>query len=293
MTVDLHQHVWTPPLLDALERRDALPFIRRHDAGTVVLYSAGERPYPIDLAAQSVASRARLLDLAGAERAVVAISTPIGIEALPRAQALELIGAHLDGVLALGERFAAWGPVPVSDPDPGDVDAVLGRGCVGVSMPAEAIAGAGGLARLVSVLERVQDSGAPLLVHPGPVHGEEASDGWWRALTDYVAQMQAAWLTFATAGRRRLPELRVVFTMLAGGGPLLAERLALRDGPPIDLADPLTFYETSGSGERLATAVVGAVGRERLVYGSDRPVMDPPRGGDDARLMRNAARLLD
>lgn len=292
MTVDLHQHVWTPPLLAALERREAPPFVRPHDADAVMLHSAGERPSPIALAVQSAAARARVLDEVGAERAVVAISTPIGMESLPRAQALELIAAHLDGVLALGERFAAWGPVPVSDPDPDDVDAVLERGCVGVSMPAVAIADAGSLARLAAVLERVQARGAPLFVHPGPVHGEEAADAWWRALTDYVSQMQAAWLTFATAGRRRLPELRVVFTMLAGGGPLLAERLALRDGPPVDLADPLTFYETSGSGERLAAAVAGAVGRERLVYGSDRPVMDPPPGDDDARLMRNAAQLL-
>ncbi|MGH2859073.1 MAG: amidohydrolase family protein [Solirubrobacteraceae bacterium] len=300
MTVDLHQHVWTPSLLDALERRDALPFIRRRtdadDAvATATLHCAGERPSPIDLAAQAPVARARVLDAIGVRRAVVAISTPIGIEALPRRQALELIAAHLDGVLALGERFAAWGPVPIADPDPDDVDAVLARGCVGVSMPAAAIADAGGLARLAAVLERVQERGVPLFVHPGPIRGAEATGGdpgWWRALTDYVAQMQAAWLTFATAGRPRLPRLRVVFTMLAGGGPLLAGRLALRGGPPIDLADPLTFYETSGSGEHLSAAVADAVGRERLVYGSDRPVMDPPVGEDDALLMLRAARLL-
>ncbi|MGH2875761.1 MAG: amidohydrolase, partial [Solirubrobacteraceae bacterium] len=131
MTVDLHQHVWTPPLLDALARREALPFIRRNGAAAITLHSAGERPYPIDAAAQSAPARARVLDEFGVERAVVAISTPIGIEALPRAEALALIDAHLDGVLALGEQFAAWGPVPVSDRDPGDVDAVLERGCVG------------------------------------------------------------------------------------------------------------------------------------------------------------------
>ena len=43
--------------------------------------------------------------------------------------------------------------------------------------------------------------------------------------------MQAAWLTFATHGRRELPRLRVVYAMLAGGGPLLSERLATRGGP--------------------------------------------------------------
>ena len=32
MRYDLHQHLWTAPLVDALRRRDALPFARRAGA---------------------------------------------------------------------------------------------------------------------------------------------------------------------------------------------------------------------------------------------------------------------
>ena len=70
----------------------------------------------------------------------MAISSPIGIEALAPDVAAELIAAHLDGVLALGERFLAWGPVPCAAPEPAAVDEVLARGCVGVSLPAAALA---------------------------------------------------------------------------------------------------------------------------------------------------------
>jgi 6-methylsalicylate decarboxylase len=297
MTVDLHQHVWTTPLLDALARRDQLPFVRRAD-GLTVLHGGGELPYVIDTAAESADRRAQLLTTDGIQRAVVALSSPIGIEALPRDAAAELISAHLDGVLALGAGFNAWGPIPVDRPDPADVDEVLRRGCAGVSVPACALAGRHALDVLGPALERVQSHRVPLFVHPGGVTGSHAHEApltdplWWRALTDYVSQMQAAWLTFATHGRRELPTLTVVFAMLAGGGPLQSERLATRGGPLVDLGDPLTFYDTSSYGPGLVNAMAGWVGSAQLVYGSDRPVVEPVRCGHERMLMDNAARVM-
>jgi hypothetical protein len=295
--VDIHQHVWTTPLLDALAARNCLPFVRRED-GLTVLHCGGELPYVIDTEAEAPDRRSQLLAGDGVDLAVVALSSPIGIEVLRREVAGELIAAHLDGVLALGEGFAAWGPVPVETPDPADVDDVLARGCAGVSLPAGALAGRDGLQAVGPVLERVQSHGVALFVHPGGVATRQAREAamneplWWRALTDYVSQMQAAWLTFATHGRRELPRLRVVFAMLAGGGPLLSERLATRGGPVVDLTDPLTFYDTSGYGPRTVDAVARWVGRRQLVYGSDRPVVEPVATGHDVELMRNSARLL-
>ncbi|MGH2915436.1 MAG: amidohydrolase [Solirubrobacteraceae bacterium] len=292
--IDLHQHVWTEPLLDALASRDRLPLVRRAGDPTV-LHCAGERPYAIDLEASSATRRTALLDDDGADLAVVALSSPIGIEALPRDEAVELIARHLDGVLELGDRFAAWGPVATRAPDPADVDRVLARGCVGVSVPAPAITGAAALDALRPLLERVQQVDAPLFVHPGSADGDEAPAGepdWWRAMTGYIGQMQAAWLTFATRGRAQLPGLRVVFSMLAGGAPLQRERLAARHGPRIDPRDPLSFYDASSYGRAMVDAVAAVVGDGQLVYGSDRPVVEPVTSGREPELMRSAGRLL-
>jgi 6-methylsalicylate decarboxylase len=297
MKVDIHQHVWTTPLLEALAARECLPFVRRTD-GLTVLHCGGELPYVIDTAAESAQRRAQLLVADGVDRAVVAISSPIGIEALPHDVAAPLIAAHLDGVLSLGPRFAAWGPIAINAPDPTDVDEVLARGCVGVSLPACALAGREALDDMGPVLERIQSHAVPLFVHPGGVATADAREAplneplWWRALTDYVSQMSAAWLTFVTHGRRELPRLRVVFAMLAGGAPLQAERLATRGGPEIDLQDPLTFYDTSSYGPRAVDALGNSTGAGRLVYGSDRPVVEPATTGRDAELMVNGARLL-
>jgi predicted TIM-barrel fold metal-dependent hydrolase len=300
MRVDVHQHLWTGSLLDALAQRRSLPFVRRSD-GLTVLHSAGERAYVIDVDAEARANRVRLNDADGVDLALIALSSPIGIEALAREDAQPLIDAHLDGLSSLGSGFAAWGPIALDLPDPDDVDAALARGCVGISLPAEALAGPAALDALGPVLERVASSDVPLFVHPGPAPGRfarrrEASltePLWWRALTDYVAQMQAAWLTFTTLGRREHPDLVVLFAMLAGGAPLLSERLTARGGPPIELRDPLIFYDSSSYGPDALDATARRVGPGQLVYGSDRPVAEPTATDRKPQLMRNAQNLLE
>ena len=117
MRIDVHQHLWTTSLLDALAERRGRPFVRRLD-GLTVVSSAGEQPYVIDPRATSGRDRVAGLDRDGIDRGLVALSSPIGIEALPRAAASELIDAHLDGVLAAEPGFAAWGPLALDDPDP-------------------------------------------------------------------------------------------------------------------------------------------------------------------------------
>jgi 6-methylsalicylate decarboxylase len=104
--------------------------------------------------------------------------------------------------------------------------------------------------------------------------------------------MQAAWLTFAAFGRREHPDLRVVFAMLAGGAPLLSERLVTRGGPTTDLRDPNTFYETSSYGPEAIEMTARLAGWDQLVYGSDRPVIDPIGTGQDRLLQTNSGNLL-
>jgi hypothetical protein len=277
--LDIHQHLWTEPLLSALSRRRELPFIRA-EHGLTVLYLAGERPFVLDLSAESPAQRARLTERDGLERAFVCLSSPLGIELLPRAEAQPLLDAYHEGALGLGEPFGAWGAVPLERPDPDDVDRVLDRGCVGVCLPAGALADVTALARVGTLLARLEERNAPLFVHPGPGAGraQAAALGdplWWPALTGYVQCMQASWLAFLARGRAAHPRLRVAFAMLAGLAPLHGERLASRGGPIEHIADPLVFLDTSSYGPAAIRAVAEVVGAEQLLYGSDRPVVEP------------------
>jgi len=298
MQVDVHQHIWTEPLLDALAARRSLPFVAREN-GLTIVHCAGESPYIIDTSNETPARRAKLVHDDGLDLAAIALSCPIGVETLPREQASELIDAYLAGVAALPEEFRAWGPLALDGLDPGDVDRLLALGCVGISLPAPALAGPDALRACSEVLARAAALKAPVFVHPGSVGGDWGScvsldqPLWWTALTDYVAQMQAAWLTFAALGRSEHPDLVVLFAMLAGGAPLLSERLGVRGGPPIDLCDPLTFYDISSYGPVAIEGMARRVGADQLVYGSDRPVVEPTLTGREMLLAENAARLIE
>jgi 6-methylsalicylate decarboxylase len=290
MKIDVHQHLWTEPLVQALAARRELPFVRS-EHGLTVLFLAGERPYVIDLSAEAPARRAALVERDGLDRALLCLSSPLGIESLPREQSLPLIDAYHDGALSLDVPFGVWGAIALDRPEPDDVDRALDRGCVGLSLPGGALASVEALSRVRSVLARLERRGAPLLVHPGPGTapgrgvsgaGGEASLGdplWWPALTRYIAEMHAAWLAFLSAGRLQHSELRVVFSMLAGLAPLHAERLSSRGAPAPLLPDPLVFYETSSYGPSAVRILEDIVGSEQLLYGSDRPVVEPGEHG--------------
>jgi hypothetical protein len=305
LRTDVHQHLWPEALVSALTWRREPPLLRRSGSGWV-LCLRDEPDHPFDPNDHDPEARARLLERDGVERALLAISSPLGIEGLVRSDSAPLLDAH-NGLLALGAPFGVWGAVSLRPPDPADVDALLDAGAIGISLPAGALSGPDGLHRCAGLLERLERRGAPLLVHPGPdpwrgwrpqAYDEPGTPGWWPALTRYVADMNAAWHAFAAFGRPHHPRLRVVFAMLAGGAPLHAERLAARGGPAGAVADERSYYDTSSYGPRTIDAIVRCVGIDQLVYGSDRPVVDAPSASPlgpaarEAMVGPNVVRLL-
>ena len=299
--VDSHQHLWPETLVAALSHRREPPLIFRDDRGWFVRLR-GEPDSAVDLADHDPELRGQWVEADALDRALIAISSPLGIEALPPDEALPLLEAYHDGVAALDDRFGAWGAVALAEIDPRQVDALLARGFVGLSIPAGAIATPAGLDRCGALLERLERFEAPLLVHPGPapwspvIEAEAGAPDWWPAMSTYVAQMSSAWHAFLATGRREHPRLRVLFAMLAGGGPLHAERLAARGGPGVKVDDDM-FVDSSSYGVQMIDHAVRVLGVDQLVYGSDRPVLgslDCPLGEAvrQAMLVTNPLRLL-
>jgi hypothetical protein len=280
VATDVHQHLWPEGFLTALAARSEAPAVRRDGRGWVISVP-GEPDSPFGLTAHDPAVRAAGLVASGLDRALLCMSTPLGIEALDEDVARPLLDAWHDGVFTAGEAFGVWGALPVHGATAADVDALLDRGAVGVSLPAAALASPSRVEAAGSVLAALAARGAPLFVHPGPVGPPPAArdDGdaaWWPALTTYVSDMHLAWHAFLGWGRSEHPSLRVCFAMLAGLAPLHAERLALRGGPAEAVSNPDIFYDTSSYGPRAIAAMAGVVGVDQLVTGSDRPVVDPP-----------------
>lgn len=307
LRTDVHQHLLGEPLISALSRRTAAPAIVRGGDGWTLRLD-GEPDSLISCADADPHARREELERDGVDRALVALSSALGIESLPQVQADPLLEAYHEGAAALPSRFRAWGAVGLDLPDPAEVDVLLDRGFVGISLPASALATPALLERVGPLLERIEQRAAPLFVHPGPVAAPRRRRGardasaplpsWWPALTGYVAQMHAAWHAFIHAGRAAHPRLRVLFAMLAGAAPLQLERLAARGGPAGGVHDPLLFYDISSYGPRALEAMIGVVGPTQLVHGSDRPVVEavvPPADTalGHALLRVNPSRLLE
>jgi hypothetical protein len=293
---DSHQHLWTEPLLSALARRCEPPLVRRQSDGWRLVLD-GEPESWLDPAGADADHRTRLLGSDDIDRALVALSCPLGIEDLPPAQADPLIEAYHRGARELPHAFGAWASLPSADLDPSRLEALLDEGFIGLTLPATAVCTPAGLERCSPVLEALERRDAPLFVHPGAATGTVDTPAWWPALTDYVAQMNAAWHAFVVAGRPSHPRLRVLFAMLAGGAPLHAERLAARRGPAGAVLDPGFFYDTSSYGTRAVDALIRVVGVGQIVFGSDRPVAKPAGCALGAAVERaarvtNPARLL-
>ncbi|WP_345453676.1 amidohydrolase [Nocardioides marinquilinus] len=269
--VDVHQHAWPRALVEQLRTRSTSP---RLDGD--VLHLDGEPPYDVDPAAHVVADRRARDARDGIDLALLSLSSPLGIETLPPEDAAPLLEAWHDLVAELGEGHGLWAAPGLVEPD---LDLLRARlalpGVHGLQVPATSMLDPAALERLAPVLAVAEDADRPVLVHPGPAApASSAVPSWWPALTDYPAQLAAAWFAWHVAGRSLLPRLRICFAALAGLAPLHHERLAARGGG-LGAVDRRVFYETSSYGPRAVDAMVRVVGVDAIVHGSDLPYAEP------------------
>ncbi len=259
LTYDVHQHLWPPAFLAALRARDTTPFVRDDSLVTP------EGAFAFDARAHDPDARLALLDRDGIGVAVLSLQPTLGVEALPEGERDHLEETWMAGMLDLvaesGGRFRALAPWRVAD------------GFSGASVGASALLEPG---RGADALAAAADAGTLVFVHPeaeGAVpHGRPA---WWNWTAGYTGQMQQAYLAWLGGGREAHPDVPVVFAQLAGGAPIHHERLTHRGVHVRAALDPLTLFETSTYGRRAIELCIETFGVERILYGSDVPVVDP------------------
>lgn len=258
-TYDLHQHLWPDGFVSALSARTAPPSL---DAGVLTTV---EGSFAVDLGVHRTERRLAALDRDGIDVAVISLQTSLGLEHLAEDERRELEETWAAGALELGERaggrIRAFSPSRVRD------------GFAGISIGSTALAA---LDESAPLLDEAERAGALVFVHPDAGHATGAArPAWWDWVTGYPARMQEAYLAWLAFGRERWPSLRVLFAMLAGGGPFQLERLARRGVDVRSALDPHTFFDVSTHGRRAIELCVETFGVSQLVYGSDTPVVDP------------------
>jgi predicted TIM-barrel fold metal-dependent hydrolase len=267
VTYDVHQHLWPEGFVAALEARQEVPYLRGGELVTLEGVSA------IDLDAHDPERRLALLDRDGIDVAVLSLQPSLGIEQLVGAERDELELAWLEGVrgvvAAAGGRFRAFAPWRVADD------------CVGTSVGASALLDPD---LAPSLLAAVDAAGGVLFVHPESHDTAPAGrPAWWNWTAGYTGQMQRAYLAWLADGRDRFPSARVVFAILAGGAPVQHERLVHRGVDVRTALDPDTLFDTASYGRRAIELCIETFGVERLVYGSDTPVIDTQQTLDAVR----------
>ncbi len=134
------------------------------------------------------------------------------------------------------------------------------------------------------MLDPLEWSGGILFVHPDrATPGPVGAPHWWAAVADYTADMQSAYLAWVEQGAPRWPSLRVVFSLLAGGAAFQLERLQSRGVDTRRFTQAPLYFETSSYGRLSIELSVAALGSDRIVHGSDYPVIDPGRTLDAIR----------
>jgi predicted TIM-barrel fold metal-dependent hydrolase len=289
MRIDLHQHLLPEQLIDALRRRTVPPAIEGRN-GATVLRLAHEPDGEIDLSPHRPDVRLAALAEAGVDLAVVSLSSPLGIEALPAREAGELIAAYHDDLAEIsasaGGRIAAWAAAPLAEDDAGasTVAGALDRGFVGASLPSAALASRDDIDRVAPLLDLLERRGAPLFVHPGPAPGTppyarvEGMPDWWPNLGAYPGLSISAFFSWRAAGSARWPRLRVCFAIMAGAGPFLEERWRTFSGER-GAIDRNVFLDTASCGRLALECALATYGVEQVVFGTDIPVIGAGRVG--------------
>ena len=267
MTYDVHQHLWPAPFLDVLRRRTDMPSLR----GSVLTTPEGS--FELDPRRHEPEHRIAELDRDGIDVAVLSLQPNLGIESLPASEREELELTWADGVAELarssGGRFRAFAPWRVLD------------GFAGTSVGASALADP---EQHASLLADVQASRGVLFVHPeAEAPAAPGRPDWWGWIVGYPGQMQRAYLSWLAGGRPLVPDVRVVFAILAGGGPFLLERLSQRGVDVRSALDPGVYFDTATHGRRAIELCIETFGAGQLIYGSDTPVIEPQRTLDAVR----------
>ena len=258
MTYDLHRHLWPDAFVAALRKRTEVP---RLD-GWLLHLADGD--YALEPDAYGPDRCLAELDRDGIDVALVSLAPTLGLERLPADEAALLAAAYHEGVLDLvsgaGGRLRALAADRPRD------------GFDGVCVSATELAD---LDRLAPVLDELERRGELLFVHPGLSPAAADAPPWWQAAIGYTAQMQAAYAVWLAAGIDRWPELRVLFAILAGGGPFQLERLGSRGFDVRRALRPTIYFDVASYGNRALELCLPTLGGGALVFGSDAPILDP------------------
>jgi aminocarboxymuconate-semialdehyde decarboxylase len=287
MIVDSHAHLVPPGLLDAIRREQGRFASLRviEEDGIAFAFADGKPTRPVSKPLSDVAARLAWMDKQGIDRQVVGGWVDMFGYELPAAEGeawSRLINDALAAAAKAEPRFVPLATVPLQD---GTRAAAVLKAAMEAGLPGAMI---GTLPRGVgSVLDRgdldpfwaaADEAGAVIHVHPSFDAGDvRVNDyGLANAVGRITDAMVAVARLISTGHVTRYRNARIVVPMGAAGLPFLLGRLKRNHEVTPSVGDPVEalghlYTDTILHDARVLKFVIGMLGSERLMMGSDSP----------------------
>jgi aminocarboxymuconate-semialdehyde decarboxylase len=322
--IDMHAHYYGGGLVDFLTARAERPCLRPADSGgREMLAMNGAFPFlPAHWDHQVGLAQ---MDTAGIDRRMLTFPGALCLDVLPAEEAAPVIRDFNDHLADLGRdtggRIVGLAGLPLED-----MGAAAGEmrrvrrdlGLPGAILPADYFNTVAEARLLTPVFEAANESGALLMVHPGPRVGvppaPPAAEFAQYRTSAVALQSQLAQVTLTLILSDLLdafPRIRWQVVNLGGTLPFIFERMeAIARHRSPDAPFPTErmrriWYDCASLGPRALEAGVALYGADRIMLGTDWPIfreapgdtaLDPARIDDDARALVShgtAAALLE
>jgi aminocarboxymuconate-semialdehyde decarboxylase len=288
MIIDTHAHLVPPDLISAIRKeQQKFPELRViEDGGSLALAFAGGKPTrPVSKPLSDLAARLAWMDSQGIERQVVGGWVDMFGYELPAAQGEAWSRLINDAMLAAARaepRFVPLATVPLQD---GVRAAAVLEAAIDAGFPGAMI---GTLPRGVgSVLDHADldpfwaaadETGAVIHIHPSFDAGDvRVNDfGLANAVGRIADALVAVARLIASGHVTRYANARIVVPMGAAGLPFVLGRLERNHAITPGIGDPVEalsrlYVDTILHDARVLQFVIGMLGADRLMLGSDMP----------------------
>ena len=296
--IDMHAHFYGGGLVAHLEARSERPCLRpdpNDPAQRQMLAMNGA--FPFEDAHWNPDTVLAQMDATGVTRRMLTFPGALCLDALPAAQIAPAIRAFNDELAELGlrtqGRLIGLGGLPLADVSLAAQEMARIRRDLrlpGAIIPSDYFNTAAQARQLAPVLRAANDTGALLMLHPGPMAGHAPAplaDEFPQFRTSAAAlQAQASQVVLTLILSDLLetfPRIRFQVINLGGTIPFIFERMEsiarhrTPDAPfPTHLLRKL-WFDSASLGPRALEAAVSLYGADRIMMGTDWPIFrDPP-----------------
>ena len=294
--IDMHAHFYGAGLVEHLQARHERPCLRQGPKGTEMLAMNGA--FPFEPAHWDPAAALAQMDATGVARRMLTFPGALCLDALPVAEIGAAIRAFNTAMADLGQttggRLIGLAGLPLADMDLAAAELHRARRELrlpGAIIPADYFTTIADARRLEPVLRAADETGALLMIHPGPMAGHAPAPvaaefpQFRTSAVDLQSQASQVVLTLILSDLLdTFPRIRFQVINLGGTLPFILERMQAiarhrtPDRPfPTDRLRRL-WFDSASMGPRALEMAVALYGADRIMLGTDWPIFrDPPQ----------------